>query len=687
MSVPTFSLLLTEYLNRAGISDSELARSIGVRRQTVFRWKEGLVERPRAREDVLRCAAKLRLTTEERDLLLLSAGFAPELLSPDALRDSLGAAPTAEQDELSPTSAAVAAATDEEWQPEENDLTVAGATNKEPLSDEPNAAGLPQAEALSAQQVAHFVTLPQSEPAVTPAADPQDEGRINDPGPTSLFNDEMPSMPGESSRGTLAAIKDLLLQPAKMRYGALGLLALLLLVLLVWRIAPGSTPTVPPTATAAVVQVTLNAPISTAVLFPTIHPTAQPGKRLLLVAPFHGYTVNEQYNVAGRLQEALSEEIAKTEGISLTIALWPDEIHDTAYLSQVLTASAASLVIWGEYDSGRVRVNLDGISNVTQKRDFPLSSSSELITTISNTLPREIRMLALIVLGRLLRNQGDAASATTAFTRALAIGPGDAKTRALLNFYLGNLAERGGQLRDLDRSIRYYNDALTENPRLIEAQYNLGTVRLNRSYLHAADDADIGTDLDAAIDNLSTVIGIRPKYWLAYQNRGVARYERNQATDLADALNDFSRVITNDANNSRAYFHRALTAIRAGEEDLWIADFQQTLTLEPTYYPAYNGLCWGYALAQKAEEGLASCDQAVALDPTGASRDSRGIVYAHLGRYADAAADFALYLDWLQTEVDPTLYERYRGPLVETWIVALKQEENPLTQEVLDGLR
>ena len=62
MSVPTFSALLTEHLNRAGISDSELARSIGVRRQTVFRWKEGLVERPRAREDVLRCASKLRLT-------------------------------------------------------------------------------------------------------------------------------------------------------------------------------------------------------------------------------------------------------------------------------------------------------------------------------------------------------------------------------------------------------------------------------------------------------------------------------------------------------------------------------------------------------------------------------------------------------------------------------------------------
>ena len=74
----TFAELLTDYMARTGTSDSELARTLGVRRQTIFRWKEGLVERPRHREDVLLCAKKLRLTPEERDELLLAAGFAPE---------------------------------------------------------------------------------------------------------------------------------------------------------------------------------------------------------------------------------------------------------------------------------------------------------------------------------------------------------------------------------------------------------------------------------------------------------------------------------------------------------------------------------------------------------------------------------------------------------------------------------
>ena len=74
----TFAQLLTEFTKRAGVSDAELARHLGVRRQTIILWKEGLTQRPRDRQDVLRLADKLRLTPQERDELLLSAGFTPE---------------------------------------------------------------------------------------------------------------------------------------------------------------------------------------------------------------------------------------------------------------------------------------------------------------------------------------------------------------------------------------------------------------------------------------------------------------------------------------------------------------------------------------------------------------------------------------------------------------------------------
>ncbi len=85
----SFNELLTEYMQRTGINDSEMARTLGVQRQTIFRWKEGLVGKPRYRDDILKMATRLRLTDAERDEFLLAAGFAPEappaIVAPPAL--------------------------------------------------------------------------------------------------------------------------------------------------------------------------------------------------------------------------------------------------------------------------------------------------------------------------------------------------------------------------------------------------------------------------------------------------------------------------------------------------------------------------------------------------------------------------------------------------------------------------
>ena len=64
-------------MTRAGIGDAELARRIQISRLTLIRWKEGVTSRPRYREDVVRCADVLRLTSDEREELLTAAGFDP----------------------------------------------------------------------------------------------------------------------------------------------------------------------------------------------------------------------------------------------------------------------------------------------------------------------------------------------------------------------------------------------------------------------------------------------------------------------------------------------------------------------------------------------------------------------------------------------------------------------------------
>ena len=73
-----------------------------------------MTARPRHREDVLAIARKLRLTSEERDRLLLATGFPPEIV------EEVGSKPGGEQEDAEPevsTSLSRQAATWNKWWP------------------------------------------------------------------------------------------------------------------------------------------------------------------------------------------------------------------------------------------------------------------------------------------------------------------------------------------------------------------------------------------------------------------------------------------------------------------------------------------------------------------------------------------------------------------------------------------
>jgi hypothetical protein len=73
--MPSFAELLKVYIRRSGMSNAELAKKIKVRRDTLVEWMTDEVCRPLERDQVLRCATHLRLSHQERDELLLAAGF------------------------------------------------------------------------------------------------------------------------------------------------------------------------------------------------------------------------------------------------------------------------------------------------------------------------------------------------------------------------------------------------------------------------------------------------------------------------------------------------------------------------------------------------------------------------------------------------------------------------------------
>jgi tetratricopeptide (TPR) repeat protein len=615
----SFGELLVDFTDRAGISDSELARAIGVQRQTIFRWKEGHTSRPRYREDVLRMADKLRLTAAERDELLLAAGFPPQEAQTVLAETSAAAG------QLLPSAAGGEAAGPAA------EYAGNGHLGEEPASKAP-------------------IVLP---PATMPK---RTAGR-----PPRLFANP------ELLLGTAAVI---MLVVAVAGYFVLPLVF-------------GPQTTVTPTPVPLVVSVPTNTPAP-----PSATPTpivAAPGEKLLVIAPFVGYTSEElRYNVAGRIEEALQLEITNSKLAGVRVAVLPAPVTAQLQARSVLSATQASALIWGEYDSGRVRANVTLPGEGETDWVNPVESPAKLSVVINEDVPNAARMLALFSLGRLYRLEGDLPTALRAFEQALALKPQESTMLASLHFYVGTLLPkvRGLEPDVLTAAIDHFTQALALKPEwAANVLYNRGTTYLGRGLLSPDERAD----LDAAVTDLTEVVARQPQGVVPLLNRGIAFYQRRAEGDLAAAVADFSQVIALAPEDYRGYYHRGLAKIRAGS-DGWSEDLLKAKALNPQDPSIDNGLCWGYALDGESHAALPYCEAAVAADPSGSSFDSRAIVYSDLGRTSDAASDLRQYILWVQSE-HPDLYAKYHGPEAQSWIAALEAGENPFTREVRAALR
>jgi len=79
MAKDSFSDLLSLYMRRIRASASGVATEIGLSREAVNNWRNGLsAPNPRSRDKVVACTRYLRLTETETNRLLSAAGFEPE---------------------------------------------------------------------------------------------------------------------------------------------------------------------------------------------------------------------------------------------------------------------------------------------------------------------------------------------------------------------------------------------------------------------------------------------------------------------------------------------------------------------------------------------------------------------------------------------------------------------------------
>ena len=146
---------------------------------------------------------------------------------------------------------------------------------------------------------------------------------------------------------------------------------------------------------------------------------------------------------------------------------------------------------------------------------------------------------------------------------------------------------------------------------------------------------------DIAIPSCTRIINDHNE---SVRNRAIAYYNRGSAwSDKGDndrAIADYSETIRLDPNYAPAYNNRGNAWGDKGDTDRAIADYSEAIRLDPKFVPAYNnrGSAWGDK--GNNDRAIADYSEAIRLDPKGAgSYRSRGHANFDKGDFTAAAAD------------------------------------------------
>ena len=371
------------------------------------------------------------------------------------------------------------------------------------------------------------------------------------------------------------------------------------------------------------------------------HPVAQAGESLIVIAPFANYTGGQlAFNIRGRLRASLDREIAAAGLEGIRTAHWPEELPG---LQEALTAaqhSGAAIVIWGEYDSGRVLANLTSTPTESEALGPQVvdiaTSPSELPAAINIDLTPEVRAVALLTLSQLYLQRDEYDLAKTVLVQALEEPPSDPAALANLRYRLGQ-AYLGGKYADLDEAIWRFTQVLSVQPRSAETHSSRGLAYLERG---RPGDADL------AIADLTRASDLAPHQSTPYLNRATAYVVRGQPGDLDRALQNLEWAINAGAEGAGIFVNRSAVYLERGHDgDLELAfeDLDRAMEIDPDLATAWVNR--GNALLQRQSDGdveqaVADFTKAIDLAPDAAAGYyNRGLVRSAAGEWELSNAD------------------------------------------------
>ncbi len=155
-------------------------------------------------------------------------------------------------------------------------------------------------------------------------------------------------------------------------------------------------------------------------------------------------------------------------------------------------------------------------------------------------------------------------------------------------------------------------------------------------------DDCVSSDADRSIAGCSKLISraqdTKTNLAIAYYNRGIAHQNKGEHQD---AIADFNQSLKLNPSDPATYSGRGYSYAQTGEYDLAIDDYNQTVKLKPDYKRIYYDRGWTYAAKGDHARALNDYNRAIELakdDPD--LFNGRGSSFAELGDLDRALADF-----------------------------------------------
>ena len=160
----------------------------------------------------------------------------------------------------------------------------------------------------------------------------------------------------------------------------------------------------------------------------------------------------------------------------------------------------------------------------------------------------------------------------------------------------------------------------------------------NQENLSKCRSADPDTKIAGCTALIQTSHGIAEYLSTAYNNRGVAYFEKGE---YDRAIQDFNEAIHLSSNAEAAYYGRGLAYKKKGDFDRAIQDFNEAIRLNPNFERAYYDRGNAYIDKEEYDRAVQDFNEAIRLNRNNANNyNNRVVAYERKGDYGRAIQDY-----------------------------------------------